>query len=202
MKNIRKRCAEIEDWGFSVHFVFGFQGNSIYTLHLCFSWDITKWCKVYTKTDSWFQKSHKEFGQLQTTSGKSKKLKFDGLLLSKKYIPSAKTLYTEDLSNITFNYLCENSPNSLCHFWNHKSFFTTQLLCIFLAQTLHTFYKSSPSKCKFSDFPLLALKFTKFLMSFFKQKVSFLQSSDHSSASWKMILLYFFSWNFICYWQT
>ena len=24
---------------------------------------------------------------------------------------------------------------SLCHFWNHKSFFTTQLLCIFLAQT-------------------------------------------------------------------
>ena len=32
-----------------------------------------------------------------------KKLKFDGLPLSKKYIPSAKTLYTEDLSNITFN---------------------------------------------------------------------------------------------------
>ena len=28
-----------------------------------------------------------------------------------KYIPSAKILYGEDLSNITFNYLCENSPN-------------------------------------------------------------------------------------------
>ena len=49
-------------------------------------------------------------------SGKSKRLKFDGLLLSKKYMPSAKTLYTEDLSNITFNYFCENSPNYLCHF--------------------------------------------------------------------------------------
>ena len=61
------------------------------------------------------QKLHEEFGQLLTSSGKSKKLKFDGLLLSKKYIPSAKT-YTEDLSNITFKYLCENSPNSLCHF--------------------------------------------------------------------------------------
>ena len=85
----------------------------------------------------------------------------------KKYIPSAKT-YTVDLSNITFNYLCVDSPNYLCHFWNHKSFFTTQLLCIFLAQTLHTFHKSSPSKCKFSDFPLLNLKFTKFIMSFFK----------------------------------
>ena len=52
-----------------------------------------------------------------------------------------------DLSNITLNYLCENSPNSLkCHFGNHKSFFTTQLLCIFLAQTLHSLYKNTPSK--------------------------------------------------------
>ena len=102
-----------------------------------------------------------------------KKLKFDELLLSKKYIPSANTLHSGDLFNITFNCLCENSPNFLCHFWNHQSFFATQLLCIFLAQTLHIFYKSIPSKWKFSDFLLLALKFTKFLMSFFKQKVSF-----------------------------
>ena len=95
--------------------MLGFQESSIYNLHLCFSLDITKWCKVYTKADSWFQKSHEEFEQLQTSSGKSKKLRFDGLL-SKKLIPSAKTLYTEDLSNIFFNYLCENSPNYLCHF--------------------------------------------------------------------------------------
>ena len=114
-----------------------------------------------------------EFGKLQTRSGKSKKFKFDGLLLSKKYIPSAKALHTEDLSNITFNYLSEKSPNSVCHFLNHKSFFTTQLLCICLAQTLHTFYKSSPSKSKFSDSSLLLLKFTNFLCHCFKQTVSF-----------------------------
>ena len=36
------------------------------------------------------------------------------LILIKQII--AKTLYREDLSNITFNYLCENSPNYLCHF--------------------------------------------------------------------------------------
>ena len=95
------------------------------------------------------------------------------LFVQKIYIVKAKTLYAEGLSNITFNYLGENSPSYLCHFWNHKWFFTTQLLCIFLAQTLPTFYKSSPSKCKFSNFPLLALKFTKFLMPFFNQKVSF-----------------------------
>ena len=87
-------------------------------------------------------------------------------------IHSAKTLYTEDFSNITFNY-CENSPNSLYHFWNYKSFFKTQLVCIFLAQTLHTFDRNIPSKCVFSDFPLLELKFTKLFMSFFKKKVSF-----------------------------
>ena len=125
-RNFKKRCVEIEDWGFSVHFVLGFQKNSIYTLHLCFSQDITKWCKAYTKTESWLQKLHEEFGQLQTSSGKSKKLKFNGLLLFKKYIPSAKTLYTKDLNNITFNYLCKISPNFLCHVWKHKSFFTTK----------------------------------------------------------------------------
>ena len=49
----------------------------------------------------------------------------------------------------------------------------THLVYIILAQTLHTFDKNIPSKCKFSDFSLLKLKFIKVLMSFFKQKVSF-----------------------------
>ena len=42
----------------------------------------TKSGKIYTKTDSWFQKSHEKFGQLET-SEKSKKVKCDRLLLSK-----------------------------------------------------------------------------------------------------------------------
>ena len=65
--------------------------------------------------------------------------------------------------------------------------YTTPLY--FLAQKLNTFYKSSSSKCKFSDFPVLALMFPKFFMSFFKQKVSlsskfwsfFSVMRDHSS---------------------
>ena len=80
------------------------------------------------------------------------------------YFLSARTLYTENLPNITFNYMRENSPNYLCHFWNHKSFFMAQLLFIFLAQTLHTFYKSSSSKGKFLGFPLFGWKFTEFFM--------------------------------------
>ena len=81
-------------------------------------------------------------------------------------------------------------------FLKPKSFFTTKLHCIFLTQTLHTFYKSSLSKCKFSDFALLGLKFTKFLMSFCKQKVSFSSKfgsffsvmRDHSSVLFRLKL--------------
>ena len=85
-------------------------------------------------------------------------------------VSSAKTLHSEDLSNITFNY-CENSPNSLCHFWNHKSFFMTQLVCIFLAQTLHTFEKYS-IKVRIFRFCTAQVKIYQ-ILSFFKQKVSF-----------------------------
>ena len=40
---------------------------------LCFSDNIAKCCKVYTKTDSWFQKSYKGFGQFQASSEKTNK---------------------------------------------------------------------------------------------------------------------------------
>ena len=45
---------------------------------------------------------------------KLEKLKLDGLRFFHKRHSSAKT-YAEDLSNITFHYLWENSPNSLCN---------------------------------------------------------------------------------------
>ena len=62
---------------------------------------LAKWCKVYAKTDSWFQKSHEKFAQLQISSGKPKKLKFDGLLLSKKCIsPKNRLLLLKHIQNI------------------------------------------------------------------------------------------------------
>ena len=89
-------------------------------------------------------------------------------------------MYRVDLSNFPFNYMCENSPDFLCHFWNHKPFFPTHLLCIFLAQTLHTFDKRSPSERKFSDFPLL-LMVLKFSISFSGPRVIF---------SWNFVSLF------------
>ena len=122
---------------------------ALYFILISFSWDITKWCKIYTEADSWLQKSHKKFGQLQTSSGKYKRLKFHEPFLSKRYIPSAKTLYTEDLSTL-LSTTC--SPTSLHHFWDNKSFFTAKFLCIFVAQTLHFFTKLAHQSENFQTF--------------------------------------------------
>ena len=54
-----------------------------------------------------------------------------------------------------------------------------ELFCTFLAETLYAVSKSSTSKCKFSDLPLLALKSTKFVVSFLESRADF--SSNFAS---------------------
>ena len=92
----------------------------------------------------------------------------------------AQTSYTLDKNSPlewnfrTFEWLGENSPNSSCHIWNHKSIFfklciTLQyherwLFCTFLAETLYDFYKGSPSKCKISEFWLFRWNLTRFVL--------------------------------------
>ena len=56
---------------------------------------------------------------------------------------------------------------TISHFSNHNSSILFQLKRYILLT------KNIPSKCNFSDFSLFKLKFIKFLMSFFKQEVSF-----------------------------
>ena len=111
----------------------------------------------------------------------------------KKYIPSAKTLYTVDLSNITFNYLRVESPNYLCHFWKHKSFFSTQLLCIFIS--LNITLLSTKVAHQHANFPLFSSPNSS--CHFSNKKLVFLQSLDIFSVPWEIIILYFLSWNFI-----
>ena len=50
----------------------------------------------------------------------------------------------------------------------------TQLFCTFSSKTVYDVDKRSASKFKFSDFRTLAQKLTKFFMSFYKSRVSFL----------------------------
>ena len=42
--------------------------------------------KIYTKTDSWCQKAHEEFGKLQKSNAKSKKLKLGGFCLKNTFL--------------------------------------------------------------------------------------------------------------------
>ena len=67
------------------------------------------------------------------------------------------------------------------------------LLC-FLSYFLYGLDKRIRSKCKFSDFQLLASKLTKFLL-FFKPHVSFLEYLYHLLVPWHIILLTSSSWN-------
>ena len=57
-------------------------------LHLWFSYDITNWCKICTKINSWFQKSHgleddmRNLANFHQSTRKSRNCDFDGILLS------------------------------------------------------------------------------------------------------------------------
>ena len=68
--------------------------------------------------------------EIWTTSDKEwkvQKVEIRWVTFVQKYIPSAEALYTADWSNITFNYLCENSPipyvifEIINHFSRHNS---------------------------------------------------------------------------------
>ena len=65
---------------------------------------------------------------------------------------------------------------------------------LFLAETTYDIDRSSTTwKCKFLELPVLALKCTKFCMTFLEPKESvFLQTSHHSSVSRDISPLYFF----------
>ena len=72
------------------------------------SHDTEEWCKVWRKTDSWFQKWHEKFGECQFNEEfneefnairtKSTNLQFDVLLLSITYKVTAKKVQRNYLS--------------------------------------------------------------------------------------------------------
>ena len=87
------------------------------------------------------------------------------------YIPSAKNLNTEDLFKITFNYFVKIHQISdvifeiISHFHDATSVY-------FFSSNITYFLQKQPIKVQVFKFST-ALKFTNFLISFFKQKVSF-----------------------------
>ena len=45
--------------------------------------DTEEWCKIWRKTDSWFQKRHEEYDEFSPNHSKVQKFYFNGLFLSK-----------------------------------------------------------------------------------------------------------------------
>ena len=86
------------------------------------------------------------------TSDKQWKVQNVELHLSKSYIPSSKTLYREDLSNITFNYLCENSLNSLCHFETISHFLRHNSSIYYFISDFTYFWQKCPIKVQIYRF--------------------------------------------------
>ena len=116
--------------------------------------------------------------------------------LLKHYMLWTKTTYQ---STIFQTFMCSNerSPNSLCHFWNHKVSIYSDFPSLFGVMKDNSLYfcslnlvyfgqKESIEK-KISDFWMAGRKFTKVLISYLKTQVSF--SLHHSSVSWEIPLL-------------
>ena len=106
----------------------------------------------------------------------------------------------------TFECSNESSPNSSCHFWNHKirvysNFAPLFSVCIFVAQTLYTLLQKESIEKKCSDFWVVGWKFTNSSCHIWNHNSMFLQSLRHSSVLWEITLLYCFSWSFIWFGQ-
>ena len=98
----------------------------------------------------------------------------------------------------------EGSPNSPCHFWNHKvkiysilhhcsvSWKITPLH--FFSSNLYHVDKKSPLKLNFWLW-VVGWKFTKFLCHVWNYKSVFLETLHHISVLWEITLLYFISWS-------
>ena len=142
-------------------------------LQLCSSKVITKWCKIYTKSDSRFQKSYRNLDNFRQVVKSPKSRNSMGYICLKTTFRQLKH-YIQKIYLALLSTTCvkiRQIPYLI--FEARQSFFTTLPVYIIIAKTLRTFDKNIPSKYKFSDCSLLKLKLIKYIMSFFKQKVSF-----------------------------
>ena len=134
----------------------------------------------------------------QTNSEKSKKLKSDEFL-SKKTHSFSQLNYTQWIYLTLLLTTCVQIHQISYVIFETGSHFSHQLLCIFLAQTLHTFHKSSPSQCNFSDFPTAQVKADQIFYVIFQIKSQLFFKVQIFFQCHEIVLLYFLSCNFIYY---
>ena len=109
-------------------------------LHLCSSYVFTKWCKIYTKNwllDPKIMSNLDNFRQAVKSPKSSNSI---GCICAKNTFLQVKHY----IQRIYLTLLSTTVKIHQIHFWHHKLIFTTQIVCIFLAQTLHTSDKNIP----------------------------------------------------------
>ena len=114
-----------------------------------------EWCKVWRKTDSWFQKWHEEFGEFSPNHSKVWKFYFDGLFLSKGYEVWAKKEYrgvifhdAEVMQNLNKPWPC-GFKNGIINWVNfHQSTQSLKNCTIVFIKSIYFFsYKISEELC-------------------------------------------------------
>ena len=104
------------------------------------------------------------------------------LLQNRAVVTSWGTIYITDWSNyyklrhsqFLFKFFIKSQESVFLQFLHHSSISWDIILVYFFTENFIFFGQKEPSKWKFSDFPLLAWKLTKFFVSFFKPRVCFL----------------------------
>ena len=87
--------------------------------------------------------------------------------------------HIEDLSNITFNYLCENSPNSLCHYETIIHFSGHNSSVLFFCSNITYFLQKQHTEVQMLWLATARIKIRKIPHVIFQQKLRF--SSNFAS---------------------
>ena len=90
----------------------------------------------------------------------------------------------------TFDYLCENSPNCWCHFWNHKVIFHDATRMYYFSSNITYFWQKYSIKVQIFRFLTIQVKIHQISLVIFQAKSEFFQSLDHSSVSWQITLTF------------
>ena len=73
----------------------------------------------------------------------------------------------------TFNYLCENSPNCWCHFWNHKVIFHDATRMYYFSSNIIYFWQKYSIRVQIFRFLTIRVKIHQIFLVIFQAKSEF-----------------------------
>ena len=132
-RQYQKRVHKMEDWGTSVHFVLGFQEIPFTLYTFVLAKILQNGVKFIQKLTPRFKNHMRNLGNFREAAGNQKSWNSMGYFCAKNTFFQLKH-YILRIYLTLLSATCVKIHQIL--YWNHKSFFTTQLLCIFLAHII------------------------------------------------------------------